>query len=74
MIEYRIRPVTRYMVTRYEEDPVSRVGSSSMAGEFPNQQLALDCANAFNAWQQDRVSVKWDPETSQPICPPIGPT
>lgn len=74
MIEYRIRPVTRYIVTRYDEDPVTRNCASSIAGEFPNQQLALDCANAFNEWQKHRVSVKWDPEVGQPICQPVGPT
>lgn len=48
-IQYRVRPVTRYMVHRYEETALSdgREGYSSRAyalGEFDNEELAFNLA------------------------------
>lgn len=45
MIEYKVRPVSRYIVTRYESTDNS--ASLSTIGEFPNRQLARDVARAF---------------------------
>lgn len=44
-IEYRVRPVSRYIVTRYES--TEDAAGVSTIGEFPNRQLAVDVANAF---------------------------
>lgn len=38
IVEYRVRPVTRYIVTRYESAENS--GSVSTIGEFPNEPSA----------------------------------
>ena len=49
-IEYRVRPVTRYLVTRYGEysDAEGRgCGSSSPCGEFDNEELAEKTAIAL---------------------------
>ena len=47
-IEYRIKPVTRYIVTKFEaiEDGAHSVGE---AGEFPSEALACNAISAFGA-------------------------
>lgn len=42
-IEYRVRPVTRWVVTRYEE--TGRTGKSEVIGEFDNE-LNAHCVRA----------------------------
>jgi len=42
-IEYRVRPVTRWIVTRYEE--AGRTGKSEVIGEFDNE-LNAHCVRA----------------------------
>lgn len=49
-IEYRIRPVSRYIVTRHISGATPNGGGhvgSSVVGEFPNRELAQDVARAF---------------------------
>lgn len=38
-VEYRVRPVSRYVVTRYED--AGNVGSVETIGEFDNEQQAM---------------------------------
>jgi hypothetical protein len=52
--EYRVRPVVRYVVTRYchpyeHSDPtmIGNCGGSTAVGEFPNEQQAFEVANAL---------------------------
>lgn len=55
LIQYRVRPVTRYIVTRYTQEPIATVdglpvgkGSYSAGcyelGEFDRQELAINLA------------------------------
>ncbi len=44
-VEFRVRPVTRYVVTRYHED--ERGGATDPYGEFDNEVLAGNAALAF---------------------------
>lgn len=44
-IEYRVRPVTRYIVTRYEKNEGG--GSCTQKGEFQNEELASEIAKAL---------------------------
>lgn len=39
MIEYKVRPVVRYIVTRYESEEQG-TGSSVTLGEYPNEEIA----------------------------------
>lgn len=57
MIEYKVRPVIRYIVTRYEApEPTWENGeivakgsiTSSVIGEFENEQTAEDVKTAFS--------------------------
>ena len=51
IIEYRVRPVTRYIVTRYTEEAASDSGScgagSELVGEFPSGAAADSVADAM---------------------------
>ena len=46
MIEWKVRPVTRYIVTRYESDNAS-TGGSQQHGEFDNFETAYAVAYAL---------------------------
>jgi len=48
-IEYRVRPVTRYIVTRYRND----TGVSSIKGEYDSQQMAHEVAYALCKAEHD---------------------
>lgn len=52
-IEYQVRPVTRYIVTRYEamsnEDGSQTGAASSVIGEFVNGYIADDVADGMVA-------------------------
>lgn len=39
-VELRVRPVTRYVVTRYARDGETRLSSSGVMGEYPNPEQA----------------------------------
>jgi len=58
IIEYRVRPITRYIVTRYAEDEVSDPGpsgaSSVLVGEFPSGAAADSVADAMVTADQSR--------------------
>jgi len=58
IIEYRVRPVTRYIVTRYTEEPVSDSGAcgagSELIGEFPSGAAADSVADAMVTADQSR--------------------
>ncbi|EPL03895.1 hypothetical protein [Pseudomonas sp. CF161] len=51
--EYQVRPVTRYVVTRYEamsnQDGSQHGAASSVIGEFANGQIADDVAEGMVA-------------------------
>lgn len=48
-IEFRVRPVTRYNLTRYEEDTEARSSGVSTVGEFDSPESAHDVAAAMQA-------------------------
>lgn len=60
-IEYRVRPVTRYIVTRFwNEDGV--VGGSSQHGEFDNHTTAYAVAYALCKQEHERLGWPLDDE------------
>ena len=60
-IEYRVRPVTRFIVTRYEtERPVdgrASNGSSTQHGEFDNEDTAYAVGYALAKAESDRLGL-----------------
>lgn len=74
LIEYRVRPVTRYVVTKYENlDTVEREGGNRQAGsvgtcgEFDNESTAYNVAYAL--CKADHLRLGWpmdDPRIQYP--------
>lgn len=62
-IEYRVRPVTRYIVTRYEED--GRGAGSDPKGEFDNYETAYAVGYALCKEEHDRLGWPLDDERIQ---------
>lgn len=58
-IEYRVRPVTRYIVTRYEQEvsdsDSTRDGASSRHGEFENFEIAYEVGYALCKAEHERL-------------------
>lgn len=48
-IQYRVRPVTRYVVTRYSEDAERRAYGCEGMGEFDNERQANHVMDALFA-------------------------
>lgn len=55
-IEYRVRPVTRYIITRFETGEGRGV---EQCGEFANEDLAYDVAHALAF--KEREDLGWPP-------------
>ncbi len=71
-LEYRVRPVTRYVVTRYtnpsaNEPNVACSGRTETKGEFDNQETAE--AVAYALCKQEHESRGW-PVDDRRICYP----
>lgn len=47
IVEFKVRPVTRYIITHYEGSSVSNLGSSSVVGEFDNFEHAVKTAQCL---------------------------
>jgi hypothetical protein len=61
-IEYRVRPVTRYIVTRFHSEAVEGArGSvgSSVVGEYDNHEMAYEVGYALCKAEHDRLG--WPP-------------
>lgn len=54
-IEYRVRPVTRYVVTRYHEAADGRTGGSEVKGEYDNHDMAYEVAYALAKHEHDQL-------------------
>lgn len=52
-IEYRVRPVTRYIVTRFEQGNFA--GAVSQMGEFDNHDIAYAVGYALAKNEHDRL-------------------
>lgn len=53
-VEYRVRPVTRYVVTRYHED--EHGSGVETKGEYDNEQVAYDVGYALAAHEHQQLS------------------
>lgn len=61
-IEYRVRPVTRYIVTRHHESEDGRTGGSVGKGEFDNYDTAYAVAYALCKEEHHRLGYPLDDE------------
>ena len=77
-IEYRVRPVTRYVVTRYHQELASdgtagNNGGVQTLGEYPNQELAYEVGYAL--CKQEHARLGWPPGDERikyPALVPMG--
>lgn len=53
-LEYRVKPITRYVVTRYEEGPGGNTGSVSERGHYDNPDVAWEVAYALCKQEHER--------------------
>lgn len=71
-IEYRLRPVTRYVITRYEID--EKLGGIRTVGEYCTHDTAFEVAYALCRAEHERLG--WAPGDERIIYPialqPIG--
>lgn len=64
-IEYRVRPVTRYIITRYETDSDS--GSVEGRGEYDNADVGYEVAYALCKAEHERLGwPEGDPRIQYP--------
>lgn len=73
-IEYRVRPVTRYIVTRFESETHEDggdSGGSSAHGTFDNNYVAQEVAYALCKAEHDRLG--WAPGDPRMIYPEMSP-
>lgn len=69
-IEYRVRPVTRYVVTRHHEDESGRTGGTVSKGEFDNWAMAYEVAYALCKDEHERLGY---PPADERIVYPMHP-
>ena len=54
VVEYRVRPVTRYIVTRFYDIEGDRTGVETVA-ELPQQYIAYQLANALGKNESELI-------------------
>jgi hypothetical protein len=54
-IEYRLRPVTRYVVTRYEDQLEAGTGGIRTLGEYDNEGVAYEVGYALCRAEHERL-------------------
>ena len=72
-IEYRVRPVTRYVVTRFYETGSGTSGGVETLGEYDNQDLAYQVGYALAKQEHSRLG--WPPGDERikyPALVPMG--
>lgn len=61
-VEYRVRPVTRYHVTRYHQSEAGLACGICTKGEYDNEQAAYDVAYALVKHEHDELGYPLDDE------------
>lgn len=75
-VEYRVRPVTRFVVTKWEQrayaDGQQACGSST-CGEFDQEHIAVAVRDALEAAHRSRLPETAPPmDTSQRVLAPLS--
>lgn len=56
-IEYRVRPVTRYIVTRFHEGADGHSGSVETRGEYDSEEVAYQVGYALCKAEHDHIKL-----------------
>lgn len=59
-VEYRVKEIKRYVVTRYHEDDVSKLAGVESKGEYDNYQIAYEVGYALAKAEHDRLGYPID--------------
>mgnify|MGYP001591350541 CR=1 FL=1 len=71
-IEYRVRPVTRYVITRYEDQLENGTASIRTLGEYENQEVAQEVGYALCKAEHERLGLApGDPRIIYPQMVPV---
>ena len=58
-VEYRVRKIERYIVTRFHEDEGGQTGGSAVKGEYDNEDIATEVAYAL--CRAEHHALGWPP-------------
>lgn len=64
-VEYRVRKVERYIVTRYHEGPQGRTGGCEVKGEYDSADVAFEVGYALAKSEHERLGWTLDDERIQ---------
>ena len=64
-VEYRVREVTHYIVTRYHESASGATGGSEQKGEYNNPEIAHEVAYALCSEEHRRLGWPLDDDRIQ---------
>lgn len=64
-VEYKVRRVTRYVVTRFHQSDCGSAGGSETKGEYANGEVAYQVAYALAAEEHKRLGYPEDDERIQ---------
>lgn len=53
-LEYRVKPITRYVITRHEISPSGKAGCNSERGQYDNADVAWEVAYALCKMEHER--------------------
>lgn len=62
LIEYKVRPVTRFIVTRYYENEGAAEASRQIGSEYANEEMAYQVAYALCSQEHERLGWGLDDE------------
>lgn len=60
MIQYQVREIKRYVVTRYHETAGGQTGGTSTKGEYDNEKVAYEVAYALCKAEHDAAGTPPD--------------
>jgi hypothetical protein len=64
-VEYRVRPITRFVVTRYHESEGGNTGGTSERGQYDNAEVAHEVAYALCKAEHEQLGWPIDDERIQ---------
>lgn len=64
-VEYRVRPVNRFVVTRYHETEGGNTGGTSERGHYDNEEVAFEVAYALAKAEHEQLGWPIDDERIQ---------
>ena len=64
-VEYRVRPIIRFVVTRYHETEGGNTGGTSERGHYDNEEVAFEVAYALAKAEHEQLGWPIDDDRIQ---------